>query len=298
MTIEPITPEGRSRSQNATTHGATSQQLILPGESQEDFDQLVADLAAEYQPETAQSHGYVYDAARARWDVWRKQRIYDSASAEIHIQQPNPTQWSDATFHRLHLLDHYKTAAERAFKRAITNVELLLKNSIATEERELRHRRWDRQFEAKQAGAKLTALKKELEITKVTDKLAIEKNKLADQAYRRACNGFDKPTFVQNIEVVVCDGRTHTLIDLDNDFVLEYLDIEKTYPIEQVVRKYLFPEGIQSEYHWTTDREDWRNEKQHTVEQSITLENFRLLAQAEKEQDTGHCLFSHEPLAA
>ena len=55
----PITPEGKARSsQNATTHGATSQQLILPGESQQDFDNLLANLTKEYQPSTDQSHGW------------------------------------------------------------------------------------------------------------------------------------------------------------------------------------------------------------------------------------------------
>ena len=130
----------------------------------------------------------------------------------------------------------------------------------------------------------------ELAIAQAEDKLAIEKNKLADQAYRRACNGFDKPTFVQNIEVAISYGRTYTLLDPENEFILEYLEIGSTYPIEQVVRKYLFPEGIPPEYYWMTDREDWRNEKRHTVEQIITLEHFRSLAAAEQKHGTGHCL--------
>ena len=72
----PRTDAGKTRSsQNATTHGATSQQLILPGESQQDFDNLLANLTQEFQPSTDQGHGCVYDAARARWDLWRKQRI-------------------------------------------------------------------------------------------------------------------------------------------------------------------------------------------------------------------------------
>ena len=76
-----------------------------------------------------------------------------------------------------HLLDRYKTAAERAFKRAILNVELLRKLNFTEQDREMRRVRWDQVQEAKQAGLKLTSIKKEMELTKVTD-----------EAYRRAAD--------------------------------------------------------------------------------------------------------------
>ncbi len=224
--------------------------------------------------------------------LWRKQRAYNAVEAGIYQAEPDEVLWTEQIFHRLSLADRYRTNAERAFKRAITNVELLRKTCVAAEERELRRRRWELKLdhanrritmqekafeqgrEAKQAGVKLNALHKELAIAKAEDQLGIEKNKLADQAYRRACNGFDKPTFVQNIEVSVSDGHTYTMMDPDNEFLLEYVAIGSTYPIEQIVRKYLFPEGIPPEYYWMTDREDWRNEKQHTVEQAVTARKF------------------------
>ena len=283
----PRTDAGKTRSsQNATTHGATSQQLILPGESQQDFDNLLSNLTQEFQPSTDQGHGYVYDAARARWDLWRKQRIYDQVSADIHFHQTDPTQWDAETFHRLHLLDRYKTAAERAFKRAISNVELLRKLNFTEQDREMRRVRWDQVQEAKQAGLKLTSIKKEMELTKVTD-----------EAYRRACNGYGKPSFVQNIEIEVMEGRTYTMPDLDNQFILEYLDMKHTYQPEDIVRKYHFPQGIPPEYHYMTDREDYRNEKHHTIEESFTVEEFRLLAAAEEKLATGHFLSSPSQVA-
>ena len=145
----------------------------------------------------------------------------------------------------------------------------------------MRRVRWDQVQEAKQAGQKLTSIKKEMELTKVSD-----------QAYRRACNGFGKPTFIQNVEVQVLEGRTYTMPDLDNQFILEYLDIKHTYQPEQVVRKYHFVQGIPPEYHYFTDNEAYRKERHHTIEQTLTVEEFRLLAAAEEKWNTGHFLFS------
>jgi hypothetical protein len=39
-------------SRNATTHGGTSERLIVAGERQEDFDALLHNLLEEYSPET------------------------------------------------------------------------------------------------------------------------------------------------------------------------------------------------------------------------------------------------------
>ncbi len=222
----PTTPEGKARSsQNALTFSFTSCKLIVGDERQEDYDTLLDDFLAEFSPETTHARALVEDAVHARWMLWRKQRAYNAVEAGIYQTEPDEAYWTEQLFHRISLADRYRTNAERAFKRAITNVEFLRKTSIAAEERELRHRRWELQLdhanrrltmqekafeqgrEAQQAGVKLNALHKELAIAKAEDQLGIEKNKLADQAYRRACNGFDKPTFVQNIEVSVSDGE-------------------------------------------------------------------------------------------
>ncbi|HUS05201.1 MAG TPA: hypothetical protein VMZ52_02825, partial [Bryobacteraceae bacterium] len=47
----PRTPEGIAACNgNALRHGLTSKQIILKGESADDFEALVADLAASYHP--------------------------------------------------------------------------------------------------------------------------------------------------------------------------------------------------------------------------------------------------------
>ena len=48
----PRTPEGKAiASQNSLKHGLTARQVVIPGESQEDFDNLLASTAADRKPE-------------------------------------------------------------------------------------------------------------------------------------------------------------------------------------------------------------------------------------------------------
>ena len=56
----PVTIAGKQiSSSNATTHGGTSEKLIVPGERREDFDALLHDLLAEYAPATVQARNLV-----------------------------------------------------------------------------------------------------------------------------------------------------------------------------------------------------------------------------------------------
>ena len=277
----PRTPEGKARcSQNALTFGFTSQKLIIGSERQEDYNALVADFVTEFKPTTAYTRGLVEDAAHARWMLWRKQRAYNALEAHIYQACPEEAVWDEDIFRRIALADRYRTNAERAFKRAITNVETLRKLNFTEQDRELRRIRWEQNQEAKQAGIQLTSLKKELDLAKANE-----------EAYHRACNGFSKPTFVQKIEVRANPGCcTETLPELSNDFILQYLAAAHTYPPEQIVRKFHFPQGIPPEYFWTTERDDYRNRKHHTLEETVSIEAFRVAAAKEHQLGTGHFL--------
>jgi hypothetical protein len=73
----PKTPEGKARSaQNARTHGLTSKQLILPGESEEEFAQLRASWLLQYRPESSVEAELVEQVARQHWFVKRAERRY------------------------------------------------------------------------------------------------------------------------------------------------------------------------------------------------------------------------------
>jgi hypothetical protein len=65
-------------------------------------------------------------------------------------------------------------------------------------------------------------------------------------------------------------------------------------PGVQFSRKYYFPQGIPSEYHSFTSREDYRREKHHTIEQTLAPADWRELVQAEQALGTGHALLNPE----
>jgi hypothetical protein len=58
----PVTEAGKEiSSRNALSYGGTSEKLIVPGERQEDFDELLNNLIEEYSPETPDARNLVED---------------------------------------------------------------------------------------------------------------------------------------------------------------------------------------------------------------------------------------------
>jgi len=132
----PVTAEGKQvSSRNATMHGGTSEKLIVDGECRETFDALLNALLEEYAPATQQVRLLVEDAALARWFVWRKQRAYNAVESALYAAQPAQELWTAEAYHQLALVDRYKTAAERALKRTLQNLDA----SRRLEIREERH---------------------------------------------------------------------------------------------------------------------------------------------------------------
>jgi hypothetical protein len=71
-------------SQNARTHGLLSRSLIVEGESQEEFSELLSLLADEFQPV-----GLVETALVERVGIalWRQRRLVQAESAEVSLNQ-------------------------------------------------------------------------------------------------------------------------------------------------------------------------------------------------------------------
>jgi hypothetical protein len=84
----PITEEGKqASSQNSLAHGFNSKRIVLPGESQEEFDQLLASYLDEHHPETPTERTYIENMAAARW---RQQRVWalETAGLTNEIRRP------------------------------------------------------------------------------------------------------------------------------------------------------------------------------------------------------------------
>jgi hypothetical protein len=269
----PVTAEGKQISSgNATTHGGTSEKLIIASECREDFDALLNALLEEYAPATQQVRLLVEDAALARWFVWRKQRAYNAVEAALCTAQPAQELWAAEAYHQLALVDRYKTAAERALKRTLQNLD-------ASRRLELREERHAISIKKEEAQAQLA-------IVRAQDALA-EREQVQ---WKAACNGFEFPTLVQKIMVSVTRDGTLTEMTPSNDAILRQLDRKSPYPPEEIYRKFEFPQGIPPEYHCFTDREDYRRERGHTIEQWFSPDGWREIARREEALGTGHAL--------
>jgi len=191
----PVTAAGKEiSSRNATTHGGTSEKLIVPGERTEDFDALLNDLLEEYSPETPDARNLVEDAALARWFLWRRQRAFNSVESALYAAQPDPALWPPEAFHKLALLDRYKTAAERSLKRILQSLSAL-------------QRARKQEAQSKLAIARATVALDQLE----------------REQWKKACNRFDRPTVVQEITVQIKNGETVTQMSPQNGALVHEL---------------------------------------------------------------------------
>jgi hypothetical protein len=71
-------------SQNARTHGLLSRNLIIDGESREEFSELLSLLAEEFQPVGLVEHALVERVGIA---LWRQRRLVRAESAEVSLNQ-------------------------------------------------------------------------------------------------------------------------------------------------------------------------------------------------------------------
>jgi hypothetical protein len=257
----PVTDTGKEiSSRNALTHGGTSEKLIVPGERQEDFDALLKEMLEEHSPETPGARHLVEDAALARWFLWRRQRAFNSVESALYAAQADPAAWPPEAFHKLALLDRYKTAAERSLTRVLQNLNGL-------------QRAKKQQVQSKLAIARATA--------------ALEQHDR--EQWKKACQGFDRPTLVQKIVVRVRGGETVTRMSPNNNEL--FRELERTvYPPEQVHRYFEFHNGIPPEYCSFMDCEDDRNEKEHTFDQTVSVPAWIAVATEEQKLATGHAL--------
>ncbi|HEY3937738.1 MAG TPA: hypothetical protein VGL97_09920 [Bryobacteraceae bacterium] len=92
---------------------------------------------------TTHARTLVEDAAMARWFLWRKQRAYNTVESALYEVQPEIERWSAEAHHQYALADRYKTAAERALKRALNNLEGLRRQSVQEAARRHRDHQWE-----------------------------------------------------------------------------------------------------------------------------------------------------------
>ena len=129
----PITEAGKqASSQNRLAHGFNSKRIVLPGESQEEFDELLASYLDEHQPETPTERTLIENMVIARW---RQQRVWTLETAGLahemrrprYIEGDDPETQAFVAFRSLtddtrtlELLNRYEARFERQFRAALT----------------------------------------------------------------------------------------------------------------------------------------------------------------------------------
>ena len=64
----PVTPAGKSKvAQNARKHGLSAKQIVLPGESEADYEHLLNAYIDQFQPQTSLEFELVTVMAASRW---------------------------------------------------------------------------------------------------------------------------------------------------------------------------------------------------------------------------------------
>ena len=106
-------------SQNATKHGLTGKFQVLPGESQKDFDALVAGLMQSEEPADQEEVQYVQYMAEATWLSRRAVRLQDQAILTMQCGTPEEQKQARKD---LALFLRYMTTHDRAYSRYATEL--------------------------------------------------------------------------------------------------------------------------------------------------------------------------------
>ncbi len=140
---------------NATKHGLTAKQLIIPGEDPEAFESLAADLTESYHPANAHEQILVTQIAEHLWRLLRARGI-ETATFQLHMLSTTPPPGNPTgmrlrtpasepeaaarafdeqggTFDKLR---RYEAAIERAYYRAMDHLAKLQKERRATEQKQ------------------------------------------------------------------------------------------------------------------------------------------------------------------
>ena len=130
----PKTPEGKAAScRNALKHGFTAEQLLLPNESKEEYEELAAQLREEYQPTNPTEELLVSQLIAASWNL-RRYRILEgdylrlrwSRFAETVSHGDEPNQLPHIFYHKdwsLDAISRMHARAERSFYRALHELQ-------------------------------------------------------------------------------------------------------------------------------------------------------------------------------
>jgi hypothetical protein len=272
------TPEGKKRSsQNAIRHGLRARNvLILPDETQEEYDATRRGWLATYEPDGYHETRLVEQLILNDWLLQRANR---------RMVETEASEDGGGDEHRVELMQRYKTANERAFYRALAAVEGLrkdiLRNELLRDTLLAKNRR------------QIDELKKELATRprKPETELKPERTK-AEEVFQgqRSKKKRRKVTVLdQWVEVETGpDGKAVTKQYPSNEALIARGQALWPPP-ELVYRRFHFVAGVPEEYAWTTKDDSVRASGGMGI-QRMTIETWLKQIEREKREGAGHLL--------
>ena len=137
MSHGPKTPEGKSRSsQNATKHGLLSRHVVLPGESEDAFDDVMNAHLTRFSPVDEFESTMIEEMAASYWRMRRTWAIERSMMAKALDRQPETDDQVApyvgafcelADSGRLPLLHRYEARLHQMYQRAVRTLILTRK---------------------------------------------------------------------------------------------------------------------------------------------------------------------------
>ena len=125
-------PPHRQRHRNSFKHGLASGRILIEGEDPAEFEALVADLEADYQPATETEALLVHDLAKFHWLADRAIRLQAVAFAACALPEMPAS---------LNVLLRYQTTNQRAFQTTLKSLQALQKERKLVEQTEAASKR-------------------------------------------------------------------------------------------------------------------------------------------------------------
>ena len=138
----PITPAGNAKSAaNSLRHGLSAKATVLPGESHDDYERMLACYVQRFQPADQIEMDLVETMAVARWRLRRiatieTHMLSNAMSAGAHAPQDHDQRlarvFKDCAA-QIDLLNRYEGSLNRTFDRALKQLQVLQKTRPSQE---------------------------------------------------------------------------------------------------------------------------------------------------------------------
>ncbi len=132
LSTGPVTEAGKAiSSQNATKHGLTGKQVVIPGEDPAAYEELKRSLYREYQPKAKIEEILLEEFAACIWRLSRARHVETAFLRKLTEDAPDPDMAIAMAFlekpAEMNRLQRYITSIERAYNRAMANLHNIVK---------------------------------------------------------------------------------------------------------------------------------------------------------------------------